>query len=412
MAIEERYPFPCAPDEAVPPEFARRQEEAPLAPATLPSGDAAAIAVRYADVRQILSDPRFTRELNYPGAPRLVNGTDLSDEPDALINMDPPRHTKVRAALSAAFTPRRVEAWRPRATEIAERLLNELAAAGPPGDLVAGYAVPLPIRVICELLGVPHEDHERFRAWSDAFLSVSAYTAGERKTAARAISKYVWELIAARRHDPGSDASGDALIDVLIDAIDERQALTDKELVRQTVGLIIAGHETTATVLSRGVFVLLTRPGQYAGLAADPAQVPAAVEEILRYNVPGDGGLLRVATQDVELPSGVIRQGQAVLPSVAAANQDPSVFPEPGRFEPGRFDTSRPDTSRQEGAHMTFGYGPHYCLGANLARLELQVALAALVRRLPRLELAATPKEIPWRSGLIVRGPRRLPVTW
>jgi len=253
---EIEYPFPCAPGDAVPPEFARRHVDDPLAPATLPSGDDVAIAVRYADVRQILSDPRFTRELNYQGAPRLVNGTDVSDEPDALINMDPPRHTKVRAALSAAFTPRRVEAWRPRATEIAERLLDEFVAKGPPGDLVAGYAVRLPIQVICELLGVPHDDHERFRAWSDAFLSVSAYTAQQRKTAARAISRYVWELIAARRQAPR-----DALIDALIEAVDERDALTDKELVRQTVGLIIAGHETTATVIARGVFV-----------AADPAR--------------------------------------------------------------------------------------------------------------------------------------------
>jgi cytochrome P450 len=400
MAIEQPqrgYPFACAPGDALPPEFARRLEDDPLAPATLPSGDDVIVAVRYADVRQILCDPRFTRELNYPGAPRLVAGTDLSDEPDALINMDPPRHTKLRAAVSAAFTPRRVEMWRPRVTEIAERLMDEFIAHGPPGDLVAGFAVPLPVRVICEVLGVPHEDWERFRAWTAAFLSMSERTAKQRETAARAISRYVWELIAARRRDPG-----DALLDALIRAGDESGALTDKELVRHTVGLIIAGHETTATVFARGVFALLNQPGQYAGLAADPARVPAAVEEILRYNVPGDGGMLRVAKQDVELPSGVIGQGQAVMPCTAAANRDPSVFSDPGRF----------DITRQEDAHITFGYGPHYCLGANLARLELQIALDALIRRLPHLELVTAADEVPWRSGLIIRGLERLPVSW
>ena len=280
----------------------------------------------------------------------------------------------------------------PRTTEIAERLIDDFIAQDPPRDLVAGYAFPLPIQVICELLGVPHADRDRFRAWSAAFLSISPHSAEQRETAARAISRYVWELIAARRRVPG-----DALIDALIE-----EALTDKELVRQIVGLIIAGHETTTTVIARGVLMLLTEPGQYAGLIANPAEVPGAVEEILRCNVPGDGGMLRVARQDVELSSGVIGQGQAVLPSIAAANHDPRVFPDPGRF----------DISRRGGAHITFGYGPHYCLGANLARLELQVALALLIRRLPRLELATTADEVPWRSGQIIRGPERLLVTW
>jgi cytochrome P450 len=406
MAIERPrettgYPFTCAPDESVPSEFASRLDDDPLGLVTLPSGDEATLAVRYADVRQVLSDPRFTRELNYPGAPRFVRGTDVSDEPDALINMDPPRHTKVRAVVSGAFTPRRVERWRPRVTEIAERLLDEFIAQGPPADLVPGFAFPLPIQLICELLGVPHEDREQFRAWSDAFLSISAYTAEQRRAAAKAFSRYIWELVAARREAPG-----DGLIDALIDARDQDGALTDKELVRLLFGLILAGHETTATVIARGVFVLLTQPDQqadqYAELAADPARVPGAVEEILRYNVPGDGGLLRVATEDVEVPSGVIGKGQAVMATVAAANRDPAVFPDPDRF-----DITRPDSE-----HIAFGYGPHYCLGANLARLELQVAFGALVRRLPRLELATAADEVVWRSGLVMRGPEQLPVTW
>jgi cytochrome P450 len=402
MAIEGQrettgYPFTCAPDESVPPEFARRLDDDPLGPVTLPSGDEATLAVRYADVRQVLSDGRFTRELNYPGAPRFVRGTDVSDEPDALINMDPPRHTKVRAVVSAAFTPRRVETWRPRVTEIAERLLDEFIAQSPPADLVSGFAFPLPIQVICELLGVPHEDREQFRAWSDTFLSISAYTAEQRRAAAKAFSRYIWELIAARRSAPA-----DGLIDALIETRDQDGALTDRELVRLLFGLILAGHETTATVIARGVFVLLTQPDQYAELVADPARVPGAVEEILRYNVPGDGGLLRVATEDVELPSGIVGKGQAVMATVAAANRDPAVFPDPDRF-----DITRPDSE-----HITFGYGPHYCLGANLARLELQVAFSALVRWLPWLELATAAGEVPWRSGLVMRGPEQLPVTW
>ncbi|MFC4907979.1 cytochrome P450 [Actinomadura gamaensis] len=372
----------------------RRQADDPLAPVRLPSGDEALVAVRHADVRQVYGDPRFSRELHYPGAPRLLRGTDVGDDPSALINMDPPRHTRLRRLASGAFTPRRIAAWRPRAQRIADDLVDAMRS---PSDLVAAFAFPLPIRIITELLGVPPEDWDRFRVWSDAFLSTSDQGADERAEAGRAFSRYVAELIAERRAHPS-----DGLVDALIEARDGGEAMSERELLRMVVGLIVAGHETTATVIARGALTLLAEPDRYAALVADPESVPTAVEEILRWDVPGDGGMLRVALEDVELPSGRVAKGQAVMPLSAAANRDPEVFDRADRF----------DQTREECPHLTFGQGPHYCLGANLARMELQVAFGTLARRLPGLALAEPADAIPWRSGLMVRRPERLPVTF
>ncbi|MCP2338239.1 cytochrome P450 [Actinomadura rupiterrae] len=355
-------------------ELPRRLADDPLAPVLLPSGDEALVAVRHADVRQVYGDPRFSRELHYPGAPRLLRGTDVGDDPSALINMDPPRHTRLRRLASVAFTPRRIAAWRPRAQQIADDLVDVMSS---PSDLVTAFAFPLPLRIITELLGVPHEDWDRFRAWSDAFLSTSDQGADERAEAGRAFARYVAGLIASRREHPS-----DGLLDALVQARDGGEAMSERELMRMIVGLIIAGHETTATVIARGALTLLAEPARFAALAAAPEAVPPAVEEILRWHVPGDGGMLRVALEDVDLPSGRVAKGQAVMTSSAAANRDPEAFADPDRF----------DMTRPECPHLTFGQGPHYCLGANLARMELQVAFETLARRLPTLALAAPPE--------------------
>ncbi len=390
MRSDPGFPFPPGPHGSPPTEFAERRENAPLAPAQMPSGDEARVAVRYADVRAVLASPRFTRELSYPGAPRLVVGSD----PEALSNIDPPRHTRIRRIVSKAFLPAQVAVWRTRASAIADELAAGLG--DPPADLVADFAVQLPLRVICTLLGVPDDDLGRFAQWSDVFLSSSAYTPQERQEAGRAFAGYAHGLIAERRTAPG-----DALIDVLVAAHDGGDVLSEHEMVRLVVSLIVAGHETTANTLARGVLSLLAT-GQYRLLARDPGRIPVAVEEILRHAMPADGGLLRVATADVKLPSGTIRKGEAVLPSMAAANRDPEVFPDPDRF----------DIARGEYPHMSFGHGAHYCLGANLARQELEVSLTTLVRRFPGLRLAIAPDQVEWKSGLLVRGPVRLPVTW
>lgn len=391
MSDRDHFPFPTETGDR-PGEFTRRQADAPLDQATLPSGCRARIAVRYADVLEVFSDPGLSRELSYPGAPRLTDGGDLSDNSTSMLNMDPPRHTRLRRLVAGAFTPRRIERWRPRIRQIAEDLLADLA---PPADLVDEYAFPLPVRVICELLGVPDTDRDDFRAWSDAILSLSADTADQRETARTEFTAYVSALIDRHRHDEAGGLLGD-----LITAFDADAGATDEELTNLTLGLILAGHETTSTVLSRGVFTLLRHPAQYAALAASPDLVPNAVEEILRYDSPGNGGLLRVAKHDLDLPSGPLTAGEAVIPCAAAANRDPAKFDHPTDF----------DITRPTPDHLTFGRGTHYCLGANLARTELQEALTALTTHLPTLRLV-TP-HIPWRPDLLVQGPQHLPITW
>lgn len=377
--------------------FARLHAQEPLGRLPLPSGDEVKVAVRHADVIALLSDPRFSRELHrHESAPKLVSGADLGSDPDALVNMDPPRHTRVRRIISGVFTPRSMETWRPRIAQVAERLADGLLRAGPPADLVAAFAFPFPIQIIFELLGVPDTDRRRVREWSDAALTTTAGSAGERAAAAAEFRAYVRNLVVERRRQPR-----DGLLDMLIAAHDEDDALSEDELVRLTVSLFTAGHETTATVISRGTYSLLASGDSYAALAADPALVAPAVEEILRYDSPGEGGLPRLATEEVSLPSGTIRPGECVMPMVSAANRDPNVFPDPDRL----------DVARTDVPHLTFGHGAHYCLGAHLARVELQTAFAALTSRFPHLRLVRPPEEIPWTTGLI-RRPETLEVTW
>ncbi|MEV0220716.1 cytochrome P450 [Streptomyces sp. NPDC050704] len=364
----------------------------------LPSGDEALLATTYDDVRTVHADPRFSRNLRYPGAPRMLPDADLSDDPHALVNMDPPDHTRLRRIVQAAFTPRRAESWRSRIQAVADELLAEMRAGSPPADLMASFAFPLPIDIICKLLGVPAQDSPQFRSWSDTFLSTSTVSAPERSKAAAEFAAYVNVLVAARRKAPGQD-----LLDDLINAHDADDRLSEEELARMVRGLIVAGHETTGNVIGRGILTLLRHPDQLAALRDDPALLPDAVEEILRMEVPGHGGLLRVATETVSLPSGgTVSQGQAVLAPVVAANFDPRHVPAPDTFDIRRTDTK----------HVAFGHGPHYCLGANLARVELHVAIGSVIRGLPGLALAGTAKDLTWTSGSRVCSLSQLPVTW
>ncbi|SNT53657.1 Cytochrome P450 [Actinomadura meyerae] len=399
-----RCPIDLAPDYAPPLSYAEgRPDDRPLCPVRLPSGDQVTMATRYEDVLVVLQNPVFSRELGYPGAPRVVDAADVHHDPDALINMDPPRHTRLRKLVSGAFTPRRLQAWQPRVESITEELVEEFGSGPAPADLVSGFSFVLPVRVICALLGVPADDHEQFRRWTTAFLSTTAFTARDRAVAREEFAGYHRSLIQYRREHPG-----DSLIDALISAADDRGSLTEPELVRLTMSLIVAGHGTTANLLTRAVFTLLVSGG-YARLAADPARIPAAAEELLRREMPVDGGL-RVALEDVELPSGPVRKGEVVLPAITIANRDPAVYPAPERFDIDRYAAGE-DTEAARG-HLAFGQGAHYCVGAGLARQEVQVALETLTRRLPGLRLAVPAPEVPWTEGMIVQGITELPVTW
>ncbi|MFE0102372.1 cytochrome P450 [Streptomyces sp. NPDC059009] len=393
------YPFPPGPHGGCPEAYTQRRRACPVSPVTLPSGDEALLATRYDDIRAVHSGAAFSRNLRYPGAPRMVaDDTGIGDDPYAIINMDPPEHARLRRIVQGAFTPRRAESWRAEIRDVADRLLTGMIAAGAPADLVPAFAFPLPVEVICRLLGVPARDSARFRGWSDTLLSLTPADGAARGRAAADFGAYVDGLVADHRRTPGTD-----LIDDLIDARDEGDRLSEEELGRLVRGLIVAGHETTANIIGRGVLALLRHPDQLAELRADPSLLPGATEEILRTEIPGHGALLRVATQGVALPSGAtVGRGEAVLAPMVAANHDPDRFPRPDAF----------DIRRADNRHLAFGFGPHFCLGAHLARVELQVALEAVVQRLPGLALAVPAAELNWSSGSRVCGLERLPVTW
>ncbi|QUQ64344.1 cytochrome P450 [Kutzneria sp. CA-103260] len=396
-SVHERFPFPDEEFGRVPRSCAHRRKHDPLGSVTLPSGDVVRLAVRHDDVAAVLADPRFSRDLSKPGCPRLQSGADMSDDHDTLINMDPPRHSRVRGILSRAFTPRAIESWRPRIRQLADELVAGMRVAGPPGDLVAAVAEPLPIRVIAEILGVAGGDLDQFREWSSLAMSIGDDLADARAKGKDEFFAYLRELIAEHRREPHDD-----LLDAMIGASVDNDRLTEDELCDTVRSLLLAGYETTMTTIGRGMFTLLRHPGQYRALVAEPELLPGAVEEILRYDFPADVGFLRFALEDVPLPSGVIRAGEGVMPLISSANHDATRF-----HDPETFDIHRPDTG-----NMSFGRGPHYCVGGPLARVQIQEALGAVVRGLPDLALALPAGQVPWNPSMVTHSISELSVTW
>jgi cytochrome P450 len=363
----------------------------------LPSGDLAHMVLGHDDVERVLRDRRFSRNFRYPGAPRLTAVDDMSANPDAIVNLDPPEHTRLRRTVQSAFRPGHASQWRPVVQRTVAGLIEPIVAAGPPADLVASFARLLPIQVICALMGVPEADQSALIRWTGVFFATSAVSAQDRGDAATEFMAYLHALVAARRQAPG-----EGLVDSLISACDDAGALTEAELYQMIAALFIGGQENTSAILARGICTLLRNREQYEALSADLGLVPAAVEEILRFDVASEGAFLRVTTQDVELPGGLIPAGRAVQVSLPAANRDTSRFAEPERF----------DIRRSPNPHLTFGAGAHFCVGAPLARLELAVALEAVVTRLPGLRLAGPAGRLQYAQDTLVRALLELPVTW
>ncbi|MER6945357.1 cytochrome P450 [Nonomuraea sp. NPDC000554] len=385
--------LPPGPGATRSPALARRHRDALLEPVRLPSGDEVPMLVRYDDVQAALADPASSRTFS-DSDPTMVQGPSIERVPDVLINEDAPEHTRLRRIVAAPFSARQIERWRPAIAAISGELIDGL---GDSFDLVEDFALPLSSRAICKVLGVPREDHDRFHTWGEAFLSTSSAGAQARGAAMGSLMEYAATLVARHRADPGED-----LVDSLIHARDEQDRLTETELVNMLLMLIVAGHETLALMISRAVYRLMWSK-TYAWLVDDPSLIDPAVEEVLRYDGPGNYGLLRRMTADVVVPSGVIAAGTVVLPSPYAGNHDPAAFPQPGRFDTRRY--TRPDTRK----HLAFGHGPHYCLGANLARMELQEALKAIVARLPALRPSIPLDEVPWTTDGMNYRPRHLP---
>jgi len=387
------------------PAYAWLREHAPVHRATLPSGVEAWLVTRYPDARQALADPRLSKN---PGnhsaqahrAGRVgIPGERSADLMTHLLNIDPPDHTRLRRLVSKAFTPRRVALFEPRVREITDRLIDGFAERGT-ADLIHEFAFPLPIYAICDLLGVPAEDQDDFRDWAGMMIR---HGQGPRGGVGRAVKKmrgYLAELIHRKRADPGDD-----LISDLIRASDHGEHLTENEAAAMAFILLFAGFETTVNLIGNGLYALLTHPEQRARLQAsldrgESGLLATAVEELLRFDGPVELATWRFATSPVTIGGQRIEVGEPVLVVLAAADRDPARFEQPDLL----------DLNRRDNPHLGFGLGIHYCIGAPLARLEAQYALAALLRRLPGLDLAADPAELRWRGGLIMRGLRQLPV--
>lgn len=392
------YPAPRA-DPATPTGiiYAEQRATDPVFRAVLPSGHEAWLVSRYDDVRKVLSDSRFSRYLYYPGAPFVIEPGDFSTGERSILNLDPPDHTRLRRLAAKAFTARRIEGLRGRIQEITLGLLDQMSAKRPPVDLIEEFAFLLPTAVICELLGVPFEDRARFRTWSSVIVTPMQHSRDDVIAAQRDGADDMRRLIGAKRRQPGDD-----LLSALIAARDDGARLSEEELVDIGTQTLLAGHETTVSLIGTGVVLLMRHPDQLAKLRADPALIGVAVEEIMRYESPADSTLLRVATADIEIGGVRIRKGEAVIAVTGSANFDETRFQDPANF----------DITRTNNPHMGFGHGIHFCIGAPLARLEGQIALAGLLDRFPGLQLAVPQEEIVWRPPLSVRGPVAVPVTW
>ncbi|MFH9735935.1 cytochrome P450 [Streptomyces sp. NPDC017260] len=391
------YPFGDHADLRLDPAYAELRATSPVARVRMPHGGEAWLLTRHADVKKASADPRLSMhaaaDRDVPrAAPRALDSV-------GLMGMPPESHARLRRLVSRAFTARRVAALRPRIAEITHHLVDDLIADGGPADLVARLALPLPTAVICEMLGIPRTDQHIFRSFTEALMSASRFTEEQVAQAAEEYADYLRGYVAQRRAHPEDD-----LLSALVEARDEEGRLSENELLMLTGGMLVGGHETTANQLAGQVLVLLDddRRG-YERLIARPDLVPAAVEELLRY-VPlwASVGPSRVATEDVEIGGVTIRAGEAVVYSLASANRDETVFEAPDAVV----------LDRVANPHIAFGQGPHFCLGAPLARAELQCALEALTGRLPALRLARPAAELDWHRGMLVRGLVELPVTW
>jgi cytochrome P450 len=364
----------------------------------MPSGDLAWLITRCEDARFVLSDSRFSKAaLVWHDSPKARPGT---LPPGLLLTTDPPEHTALRAPLSRAMSARRINRLRPRIVAVADELLDLLAARSPPVDLVTGFAAPLAMRVICELLGVPIADRDRFAAWAEIVLATDQHGNAEVDQAQSELFGYMAELLRARRADPGDDllsalaCGGPGTSDAGLVAPDAASKLG--------ATLLVTGYETMVAAIGNAVLTLLIHFGGLPQRSDDPEAVRRILEELLRFATFGDAVRSRRAVAEVRIGEVTIAAGDVVLVSIASANRDADQFEHPDDFLPGR----------SANRHVSFGHGAHYCIGAGLARLELEVALERLSLRFPGLRLAVAPELVILRAGSAESPPETLPVRW
>ncbi|MEV4066831.1 cytochrome P450 family protein [Nonomuraea dietziae] len=374
--------------------YAGLRAEGPVHAIDFPPGASAFVVVDYEHARPALNDPRLSK--NLASGPEWFREAISQQNPvlgDNMLMSDPPDHTRLRRVVSKAFTPRRIERLRPRVQAITDELID--AFEGDTVELIDAFAFPLPIIVICELLGVPDRDRADFRRWSGALVTpaVNEELARSRDEASDALRAYFTRLIAERRAAPTDD-----LVSVLVtsDELSEREVLSTLAL------LLIAGHETTVNLIGNGMLALLRNPDQLDLLRAKPKLLPNAVEEFLRYDAPVERATFRIALEDMEIAGTPIPKGSFVHISIGAAGRDPKAFDRAESL----------DVAREDNRHVGFGHGLHFCLGAPLARMEGQIAFGSLLARLGDIRLACPEEQLSWRfSGSILRSLAALPIT-
>ncbi|MFG1706244.1 cytochrome P450 [Nonomuraea sp. M3C6] len=398
------YPFDRATALEPPPELADLRERCPVAHVRLPSGDVAGLVTRYDDARTVMADPRFSRNLAREGAARLSTTEDgglFSRRKEGTVDINEGQgHLRWRRLLSRSFTVRKMEAWRPRIQAMTDELLDAMLAKGSPGNLSSGLGLPLPVRVICALVGAPSEDQDKFAHWSRTMLTLTRNTQQEVDQAHREFNAYVSDLVDRNRADPGDDLLSE--LTQISDAEDGR--LSHDELIATVRGLLLAGHETTSNMIAIMVAMLLADRQRFEAVIDDPELVSGTVEEVLRLDSTLSViGVPRFITEDVDLGEITVPAGTTLIPNTPAANRDPGKFADPDRFDPRRQNNNQ---------HLTFGAGPHYCLGQPLARTELQVVLGTLARRLPSLRLRDSADDLRLRTGGMSGGLQDVWVTW
>ncbi|GAA1488697.1 cytochrome P450 [Brachybacterium sacelli] len=392
---EDPLPFPFEPPTAVAPptEWAELRAQCPVAHVRTPQEDAL-LLTRYEDVKTLLSDPRFTRSPDDEETAKAGS----SPGSGSSLNMVGEDHKRWRRLLSRSFTAKRMQAMRPHIRHLTDELIDDMVAGGSTADLRTALGFPLPVYVICDLLGVPAEDRDRFAHWSDHFLNLTRYEQADVEQAMRELDEYLTAHVQHKREQPGEDLLSE--LTVIADEDDGR--LSQQELVDTGKGLLIAGHETTANMIGKMAAMLLTRRERWEQLVSDPGLVPAAVEETLRFDANLGFAMHRWVSQEVRVGETTIEPDTMVLSAIPAANRDESFFEHADEM----------DFSRSPNPHLTFGAGPHSCLGQSLARVELATVLSALLERLPTLELAVGEDELERREGLLVGGLEEVPVRW
>jgi cytochrome P450 len=386
------------------PLFAQARDRGAVHPVRLADGHDAWLVVRFDEARSALNDPRLSKNMHAAlasGSEVVAEGLPGPEFARHMLTVDPPDHTRLRRLVSAAFSSRRVEALRPQVQTITDDLLDSIAEAGPQSrvDLVSAFAFPLPFTVICELLGVPEAERGRLGREFTKLLVPTTTEAeyAEAKKASDNVVSMLRELVAGKEGAPGDD-----LVSALIDARDGDERLDSRELLSTIFQLMVAGHDTTASLIGNSVVALFRNPAQLAKLREDTTAIPAAIEEFLRFDAPVPHSTFRYATEPVTLASREIPAGAQVIVCLAAANRDHDRYANPESL----------DVDRATSRHLAFGHGVHHCLGAPLARMEGHIALASLFGRFPELSVAVPSEDLHWGhgDGLVLRGLTELPV--